>query len=82
MLRILLAQFFTHKLLCRSRIAIGSTCIYDVLQYDETQTTAAAINHYQQKDLDALGHVIHRYRHGGTFMGEGLVNLKQLTVSL
>lgn len=39
----------------RSRIAIGSTAVYDVLQYDETQQTAAVTAHFQQKDLHDLG---------------------------
>lgn len=42
----------------RSRIMLSSTCIFEVLQYDESQSTPAAINHFQQKDLLALGRLV------------------------
>jgi len=42
----------------RSRIMISSTCVFEVLHYDESQNTPAAIQHFQQKDLIDLGHLV------------------------
>ena len=41
-----------------SQIKISSTCILDVLQYGEGQTSPAAITHFQQEDLFCLGTLI------------------------
>jgi PAB-dependent poly(A)-specific ribonuclease subunit 3 len=42
----------------RSRIAIGSTGIYDVLQYEESTDTPAATAHFAQKDMHDLGMLV------------------------
>jgi len=42
----------------RNRIRLSSACVLDVLQYAEGQMSPAAISHYQQEDLLALGRLI------------------------
>jgi PAB-dependent poly(A)-specific ribonuclease subunit 3 len=42
----------------RSRIMLGSTSVFEILQYAEDQNTREAINHFQQKDLVELGKLI------------------------
>ena len=42
----------------RNRIRLSSACVLDVLQYAEGQMSPAAISHYQQEDLLALGPVL------------------------
>eukprot|EP00051_Salpingoeca_urceolata_P000949 m.37506 g.37506 ORF g.37506 m.37506 type:complete len:626 (+) comp11108_c0_seq2:145-2022(+) len=42
----------------RSRVLLGSVCLFDVVDFESEQASAATMSHFQQEDLVALGRIV------------------------